>query len=166
MSDVMAMLQDSYYPKGLSVQFYDMFLDEEVRPQLAEYDALAIIGWDVLVADDSSFEELYKAAFSAGDDFWVKGSRVGGIGFHGTSEVQDMWNVHGYINGNAIYNNNDPEFVEYVKYTFARWLYYYPYDVALWMTISDFPYSWPIWQRYSGKFVTTNLVSRRASTVC
>lgn len=70
-----------------------------------------------------------------------------------------MWHVLGHINGNAIYNNNDEDFVEFVKYALARWDYKYPYDVALWATISDFPYSWPLWQRYSSKFVTTNLVS-------
>lgn len=34
------------------------------------------------------------------------------------------------------------------------------YDVALWATISDFPYSWPLWQRFSSKFVATQLVSK------
>ena len=137
-----------------------MFLDEDVRSHLAEYDALAIVEWDMLVAADRSFEELYKAAFASGSDFWVKGSNVGGTTFHATAEVQEMWHVLGHINGNAIYNNNDPAFVDYVEYTRARWHYEYPYDVALWLTISDFPYSWPLWQRYSSKFVTTNLVSR------
>lgn len=33
------------------------------------------------------------------------------------------------------------------------------YDAALWATIADFPYSWPLWQRYAKKFVSTNLVS-------
>lgn len=33
------------------------------------------------------------------------------------------------------------------------------YDVALWAAIADFPYTWPLWQRYSSKFVVTNLVS-------
>lgn len=37
------------------------------------------------------------------------------------------------------------------------------YDVALWATISDFPYSWPLWQRYSSKFVATQLVRQRYS---
>lgn len=32
------------------------------------------------------------------------------------------------------------------------------YDVALWATISDYPYSWPLWQRYASKFVVTNMV--------
>ncbi|CAN0319161.1 unnamed protein product [Ectocarpus sp. 6 AP-2014] len=69
-----------------------------------------------------------------------------------------MWQVLGHINSNAIYNNDDPAFVEYVEYTRARWGYEHPYDVALWMTISDFPYSWPLYQRYSSKFVVTHLV--------
>ena len=66
----------------------------------------------------------------------------------------------GHINGNAIYNNSDPTFVEFIDFTLARWDYTYSYDVALWATIADFPYSWPLWQRFSSKFVTTNLVSR------
>ena len=157
-------VQEDFYPKGPSIQFYKMFLDEEVRSQLVEYDALAIIEWDVLVASDSSFEELYRTAFAGGDVFWIKGSNVGGTNFHATAEVQEMWHVLGHINGNAIYNNKDPAFVEYIEYTRARWQYEYPYDVALWLTISDFPYSWPLWQRYSNKFVTTNLVSWSGSS--
>lgn len=76
--------------------------------------------------------------------------------------------VLGHINGNAIYNNSDPAFVQFVDFTLARWDYTYSYDVALWATISDFPYSWPLWQRFSSKFVTTNLVratKRRKSPV-
>lgn len=152
-------MQDDFYPKGPSVQFYKMFLDEDVRDQLAVYDALAIIEWDVLVASDRSFAELYHASFDTTEDFWVKGSNLEGTSFHHDATSTDMWHMLGHINGNAIYNNNDPAFVEYVDYTLSRWEYKYAYDVALWATISDFPYSWPLWQRYSSKFVTTNLVS-------
>ncbi|CAB1119417.1 unnamed protein product [Ectocarpus sp. CCAP 1310/34] len=143
--------------------FYNMFLDEDVRSSLSEYDALSIIEWDVLVASDNSFEELYHAAFRVNEEFWVKGSNLEGTSFHSTAEASEMWQVLGHINGNAIYNNDDPAFVEYVEYTRARWGYEHPYDVALWMTISDFPYSWPLYQRYSSKFVVTNLVGNVAS---
>ncbi|CAM9249732.1 unnamed protein product, partial [Hapterophycus canaliculatus] len=136
-----------------------MFLDEDVRSSLSEYDALAILEWDVLVASDRSFEQLYHAAFRTSEDFWVKGSNLEGTSLHSSAEMSDMWHVLGHINGNAIYNNNDPAFVEYVDYTRARWQYDHPYDVALWLTISDFPYSWPLYQRYSNKFVVTNLIS-------
>lgn len=147
------------YPRGPSVQFYKLFLDEGVRQNFVEYDALAIIEWDVMVAHDSSFEELYHATFGGNDQFWVKGSVLEGTNFHETAQITDMWHILGHINGNAIYNNTDPDFVEFVKYTLTRWEYKYPYDVALWATIADFPYSWPLWQRYSSKFITTNLVS-------
>ena len=140
------------------MQFYKMFLDEGVKAELSEYDALALIEWDVLVASDRSFEELYRAAFDNSEEFWVKGSNLEGTNFHAVAESSEMWHVMGHMNGNAIYNNNDPVFADYVEYTLARWEYKYPYDVALWATISDFPYSWPLWQRYSSKFVTTNLV--------
>ncbi|CAM9579400.1 unnamed protein product [Ectocarpus fasciculatus] len=151
--------EDDLYPKGPSVMFYNMFLDENVRSSLSEYDALSIIEWDVLVASDNSFEELYHAAFRVNEEFWVKGSNLEGTSFHSSAEASEMWQVLGHINGNAIYNNGDPAFVEYVEYTRARWGYEHPYDVALWMTISDFPYSWPLYQRYSSKFVVTNLIS-------
>lgn len=150
--------QDDIYPKGPSVQFYKIFLDADISIQMAEYDALAIIEGDVLVTQDSSFEQLYYAAFDSTEDFWVKGSTLEGVDFHETATRTNMWHVLGHLNGNAIYNNNDPAFVEYVEYTFTRWGYRYPYDVALWATISDFPYSWPLWQRYSSKFIATNLV--------
>ncbi|CAM9712766.1 unnamed protein product [Ectocarpus sp. 4 AP-2014] len=151
--------EDDIYPQGPSVMFYNMFLDEDVRASLSEYDALSIIEWDVLVASDNSFEELYHAAFRVNEEFWVKGSNLEGTSFHSNADAIEMWQVLGHINGNAIYNNDDTAFVEYVEYTRSRWGYEHPYDVALWMTISDFPYSWPLYQRYSNKFVVTNLIS-------
>lgn len=45
--------QENVYPTGASVQFYKMYLDNEVSQQLAMYDALALIEWDVIVAHDS-----------------------------------------------------------------------------------------------------------------
>lgn len=89
-----------------------------------------------------------------------------GTNFHETAAVTGMWHVLGHINGNAMYNNTDPAFTEFVEYTLARWEYLYPYDVALWATIADFPYSWPLWQRYSNKFVTTKLVSPISGNRC
>ncbi len=84
-----------------------------------------------------------------------------------TKQPLTKWHkVLGHINGNAIYNNSDPAFVEFIDFTLARWGYSYSYDVALWATLADFPYSWPLWQRFSSKFVTTNLVSRPHGLFC
>lgn len=68
--------QENVYPQGPSVQFYKMYMDRNVRRHLLEYDVLAIIEWDVLVAHETSFEQLYFSAFQ-GEPFWVKGSVLG-----------------------------------------------------------------------------------------
>eukprot|EP00903_Cladosiphon_okamuranus_P019502 g17934.t1 len=151
--------EDNVYPKGPSVMFYKMYLDADVARSFETYDALAIIEWDVVVAHPTSFERLYKAAFFTSEHFWVKGSTLSGAEFHETAGVSEMWHILGHLNGNAIYNNEDPAFTEFVNYTLSRWQYTYPYDVALWATIADFPYSWPLWQRYSSKFVVTQLIA-------
>ncbi|CAM9820997.1 unnamed protein product [Ectocarpus fasciculatus] len=150
--------KDNVYPKGASVMFYKMFLDAEVAHFLDEYDALAVIEWDVFVAHSTSFAKLYDATFYS-EPFWVKGSTLDGVEFHQTAQIKDMWHILGHLNGNAIYNNTDPAFTQFVNYTLTRWEYLYSYDVALWATISDFPYSWLLWQRYSSHFVATKLIS-------
>lgn len=66
------------YPIGPSVQFYNIFLREEVSAQLDEYDAIAIIEWDVVVAHESSFHRLHEAAFANSEPFWIKGSTLAG----------------------------------------------------------------------------------------
>eukprot|EP00903_Cladosiphon_okamuranus_P017929 g16497.t1 len=151
--------KDDYYPKGPSVMFYKMYLDDDVIRSFEDYAALAILEWDVVVAHPTSFERLYKAAFFTSEHFWVKGSTLKGAEFHDTAGVSQMWHILGHLNGNAIYNNADPAFNEFVNFTLNRWQYTYPYDVSLWATIADFPYSWPLWQRYSSKFVATQLIA-------
>eukprot|EP00752_Nemacystus_decipiens_P004759 g4334.t1 len=151
--------EENVYPKGASVQFYKLFLDPNVRRHVTEYDALAIIEWDVLVAHNTSFERLYGTSFGGVEPFWVKGSTLEGVNFHETVVLPDHRHVLGHINGNAIYNNTDPAFVDFVNFTFTRWEYTHSYDVALWATIADFPYSWPLWQRYSRKFVAIDLIA-------
>lgn len=106
-----------------------------------------------------SFEKLYAASFGGVEPFWIKGSTLEGVNFHETVVLPESRHVLGHINGNAVYNNTDPAFVEFVNFTLIRWEYTQSYDVALWATISDFPYSWPLWQRYSRKFVAIDLVS-------
>ncbi|CAM9371978.1 unnamed protein product, partial [Choristocarpus tenellus] len=151
--------EEMAYPIGPSVQFFKMFLDEGVKEHFSCYDMLAWIEWDVIVTHDTSFERLYLAAFSNDEPFWVKGSTLAGDNFHTTSALAGSWHILGHLNGNAIYSNTDPTFKEFLSYARAQWGYSYPFDVVMWATVSDFPYSWPLWQRYSRKFVTSSLIS-------
>ncbi|CAM9369292.1 unnamed protein product [Ectocarpus sp. 12 AP-2014] len=116
--------EENVYPEGASLMFYKLFLDEDVAGSLEEYDAFAVIEWDVLVAHATGFSRLYDAAFSS-EPFWMKGSTLAGTEFHQTAKLRDMWHVLGHLNGNALYNNTDPAFTQYVNFTLARWGYSY-----------------------------------------
>lgn len=52
--------------------------------ELDEYDAIAIIEWDVVVAHESSFKRLHEAAFDNSEPFWIKGSILAG-------DFDDKW---------------------------------------------------------------------------
>lgn len=90
------MKQENSYPKGPSVQFYKLFLDEAIKAQVSSFGMIAIIEWDVLVAHDQSFEKLHRAAFDSVEPFWVKGSTLAGTNFHGTAAITDHWKVRTY----------------------------------------------------------------------
>ncbi|CAM9634328.1 unnamed protein product, partial [Scytosiphon promiscuus] len=164
--------EENVYPTGASEQFYKMYLDKNVSKALARYDVLGIIEHDVVVAHEDSFSQLYQSAFGSSHPYWVKGSVLAGKNFHETATISGFWNILGHINGNALYNNTDPAFTEFVQYTQTRWRYTleepgkppvtkyrFPYDVALWATIADFPYSWPLWQRYAERFMNSHLIA-------
>eukprot|EP00903_Cladosiphon_okamuranus_P015305 g14139.t1 len=151
--------KDNVYSKARTVMFYKLFLDDDVARSFQDYAALAILDWHVVVAHPTSFESLYKATFVDSEEFWMKGSTTVGTECHENAGVSATCHVPGHLNGNAIYNNTDPGFNEFVNFTLNRWHYTYPYAVALWATIADFPYSQPLWQRYSSKFVSSQLIA-------
>lgn len=44
--------QDNERPEIASIQFYKLYLDSTIRRQFADYDALAVMEWNVIVAHD------------------------------------------------------------------------------------------------------------------
>lgn len=68
------------YPTGASEQFFDMYLDEDVKAAFERYDVLGIIEHDVKIAHEDSFSQLYKSAFHGSQGYWVKGSVLGEAG--------------------------------------------------------------------------------------
>lgn len=69
--------QENVYPTGASEQFYDMYLDDDVKAAFARYDVLGVIEHDVKIAHEDSFTQLYKSAFHGSEGYWVKGSVLG-----------------------------------------------------------------------------------------
>lgn len=91
----------------LSSMFYNLFLDDEVRPQFSRYDALAVLSWDDLNADDNLLASLYGAASTGASTFWVK-SVVAGSGngnSDDTGSSNDTANGSDADNGNGTGNN-------------------------------------------------------------
>lgn len=99
---------------------YSAFLDKDIRSQLSEYAALAVIpSWDdtaaAAAATDLSVDTLYGLAFTQhGPEgkFWVK-----------TLTLEDPKKLSGGDGGSragghaAIYNNDDLELVDFVRAT-------------------------------------------------
>lgn len=126
--------------------FYKMFEDSNsVRPQLSEFDALAVIDWErALLSSRRSFHQLYREVFAPAAqgemDFWVKGG----------SDV-----IEPADGGAVIYNNNDPAFVAFLARTRELRRLEKPHGVAMWRTLSDFQDERSLFD----KFVSSNLVS-------
>lgn len=80
-------------------------MEPSVSSQFDEYDAFAVMEWDVHVAHETSFERLgrlYESAMEAEEPFWVKGSPLAGVQLHQTATLPNKWSTLGHLNGNAI----------------------------------------------------------------
>lgn len=131
--------------------FYEMFeYSSIVRPQLSEYDALAVVDWEgASLATGRSFEQLYREAFASTKEemnFWVKEGRD-------ASGAED--------GGAVIYNNRDPAFVAFLAHTRAVSGLTEPHDDAMWSAVADFHGR----RSVTDKFVRSNLV-RVARSLC
>ena len=100
--------------------FYKLFVVPDVRRCFAVYDALAIVDWDTIIAKETSFKRLYRTAFTADEPFWVKGSRLGGT-YSDIGTSPETWQTLEHLDGNAIYNNRDNDFLDFVKFTLDKW---------------------------------------------
>lgn len=52
------------YRREHSVALKTLLLDEDFRSDFSEYDAIAIVEWDVLAETNTPLDEVYRAAFS------------------------------------------------------------------------------------------------------
>ena len=118
------LFQDNPDQDVRSAQFYKLFLAPDVRAHFVEYDALAILEWDLIIAHEESFERLYSTAFTSKEPFWIKGSHRAGASDEGV--VMKIWDFQNHLDGNAIYNNSDIEFINYVNTTLKRWQFTRP----------------------------------------
>lgn len=100
-------------------QFYNLFLSPDVRMHVVEYEALAILDWEVVIPQKESFERLYSIAFEVTEPFWIKGSRHPGD-YSEERATTGTWHPLDHLDGNAIYNNTDTDFFHFINFTLKR----------------------------------------------
>lgn len=148
--------EEEGYPEGPNNMFFKLFLSDHFRDQaLVGYTHVMWMEWDVVPVKSLWLDAIVDAA--EGDAFWVKGSHYYGLGFDTSLKVSransELW--VGHINGNALYNFRDPEFLNFLKLVKEREPpgdYWRPFDVSIWKVLNDLPYSWRLYQHYRPKF--------------
>lgn len=91
----------------------------------------------------------------------VLGARYRGRAFDEVVKDASSWSWVGHINGNALYKLHDADFNQFLRLTVEREPpshYWKPFDVAMWRTLYNFPYSWHLYQVHGDRFRTTSAV--------
>lgn len=148
--------EEEGYPEGPSNMFFKLFLSDYFRDHaLVGYTHVMWMEWDVVPVKSLWLDAIVDGA--EGDAFWVKGSHYYGLGFDSTVKVSransKAW--VGHINGNALYNFRDPDFLKFLTLVKEREPpgdYWRPFDVSMWKVLNDLPYSWRLYQHYRPKF--------------
>jgi hypothetical protein len=146
------------YPEGPSNMFFKLMLDHS-HSLLRSFSHVYWMEWDVRVVRRHFVDALYGITVQGG--FWMKGSRYGGGGFDDIIQDRSSWDWVGHLNGNALYKLHDPQFERFLELVMEREppsAFWKPFDVAIWKTLHDFPYSWHLYQKYGGQFQTTTIV--------
>ena len=167
MATVFAELQpeEDGYPEGPSNMFFKLMTTLAV-PLLSHATHLYWMEWDVKPVRPMWLDVLYYATM--GEPFWIKGGRYRGRAFDNAVRDPSSWSWIGHINGNALYKLHDTEFERFMALTIEREPpshFWKPFDIAIWKTLLDFPYSWHLYQVYGEKFQTTSIIQHLGFTV-
>ena len=139
------------YPAGPSNMFFGIFSAPGFRQFRSTYQFMFWMEWDVQPVKPHWLDCLLREA--AIPDFWVRGSMVQANRDIALDSTQWDWIAH--INGNALYRLDDPAFADFLQVV-ADYEppdhFWKPFDVSMWRVLHAFPYTWPLYERYSGKF--------------
>jgi hypothetical protein len=91
----------------------------------------------------------------------MSGSVYRGDDLNNAVANQDGWNWVGHIDCNALYNLQDKDFIEFLRLVDQ----YEPttnsptkFDISMWRVLHAFPYTWPLYQKFRGKFVHADFI--------
>ena len=139
--------------------FFKPFLNSELRGQFRNSTHMFWMEHDVYPLRPAWLDALLLEA--AREEFWISGSVYLGDGLDDVAAVPANWNWVGHINGNALYNLRDADFVEFLRLVIQYEPpnhFWKPFDVSIWRVLHAFPYSWPLYQRFRSKFVYSDFI--------
>ena len=157
-------LAEDGYPEGPSNMFFKLLI-HQAASLLAPFTHLYWMEWDVKPVRPYWVEKLYDLTLH--DEFWMKGGRYRGRAFDEVVKDSSSWGWVGHLNGNAVYKLHDPVFLSFLQLTVEREPpshFWKPFDIAMWRTLCDFPYSWHFYQSYGDKFQTTTAIQHHGFT--
>ena len=153
--------KEDAYPFGPSNQWYDLFLSPE-RP-LAPYDYAFWCEHDVMPVQPGWVDALLREVTFSSVDFFVRGSLHRGRKLDDIVLYPDDASWVGHINGNALYNANDPEFTAMISQTReanrGSMSFTSSFDTAMWIQhVTSFASRWETYQSYAHKFQYTDSI--------
>ena len=154
------------YPEGPSNMFFKLML--QLAPRLLQpYSHIYWMEWDVKPVRAVWLDAL--RFITSGEEFWMKGGRYRGRAFDDVVLADPKaWSWIGHLNGNALYKLHSAAFNRFLELVVEREPpshFWKPFDIAIWKTLYDLPYSWHLYQIYGGMFQTTGVIQHMGFTV-
>ena len=158
--------EEDGYPEGPSNMFFKLV--QQLAPSLLQpFSHMYWMEWDVKPVRPAWLDALQFV--TSGEEFWMKGGRYRGRAFDGVVLADPTaWNWVGHLNGNALYRLHSPPFNRFLELVAEREPpshFWKPFDIAIWKTLYDLPYSWHLYQIYGEMFQTTGVIQHMGFTV-
>ncbi|KAK4047116.1 hypothetical protein OIO90_006319 [Microbotryomycetes sp. JL221] len=155
------------FPSGPSHMFYNLFVRDDLRQEIAPYAAVYWMEADVFPIRPLWASELLDQALTFGP-FWQRGSMYLGRAFDDTVVYSYNWFWVSHINGNALYATDDAdwrEFLKLVRYQEPPNHFWKPFDVSIAKVFRHLPYAWMWQQKYNGRFQHSDFVLHYGFTI-
>ena len=160
--------EEDAYPFGPSNQWYDLFLGPE-RP-LAPYYYAFWCEHDVMPVQAGWVDALLREVTFSSVDFFIKGSIHRGRKLDNIALYPEEASWVGHINGNALYQANEPEFTAMISQTReanrGSMSFTSSFDTAMWIQhVTSYASRWEKYQSYAHKFQYTDLIQNLCQDV-
>ncbi|KAK4049347.1 hypothetical protein OIO90_005476 [Microbotryomycetes sp. JL221] len=134
--------------------FYKLFLDDDLRATIADYDAVFWMASDVHPIREYWASELLRQS-RQDQAFWQRGSLYLGRALDGAVVDPENWMWTSAINGNALYASDSQEwrdFLTLVQHQEPPDEFAQPFELSVSRVFRHSPYSWTWQQRYMSRF--------------